>query len=105
MEIHQRTIEVLGPEIDKLKNFYQFQKVAITRFAKEIKRLWVGFDTSCTFQTTKITLGKMLNMFAVLDALKTQKAGDVWLQFWWKCLFFSGSPRIASIIGVDEVLH
>lgn len=71
LEIYQKTVEVLGPEVAKLKDFYYFQARAIDRFGEEIRNLahpekLKGFVS----QTTKLTLGRMINMFAVLDALK-----------------------------------
>eukprot|EP00051_Salpingoeca_urceolata_P004991 m.69469 g.69469 ORF g.69469 m.69469 type:complete len:1254 (+) comp13989_c0_seq2:242-4003(+) len=74
-EIYQKTVEVLGPEVEKLKQFYHFQNSAIDRFVAEIKKLahpekLKGFIS----QATKVTLGKLINMFAVLDALKNMKA-------------------------------
>ena len=69
--MYEKTIEVVGPEADKLKAFYRFQKGAIAQFCNQIRSLahperLKGFIS----HTTKITLGKMLGMFAVLDRLK-----------------------------------
>lgn len=75
VEIYEKTVEVLGPEADKLKALFMFQKEAIMRFASEVKKLsnpevLKGFIS----QTTKVTMGKMINMFMMLDALKNMKA-------------------------------
>lgn len=68
-------MDVLGPQVLKLRELFKFQSKAIDRFAHEIKTLsnpekLKGFIS----QTTKITLAKMIDMFAVIDALKNMKA-------------------------------
>ena len=92
LEMIEKTVEVLGPEVDKLLAFMYFQEAAIKRFCSEIKRLCMspnnnqgpgsGPDSSSgkrkhdTFvsETYLLTLGKFLNMLAVLDELKNIKA-------------------------------
>jgi len=61
----------MGQEIATLRSFFLFQEMAINRFGEEIKVLanpsrLQGFIS----QTQKITLGRMIDMFAVLDSLK-----------------------------------
>lgn len=70
-ELHSKTVEILGPEISKLRAFFLFQDKAIRKFGEEIQNLanpnrLSGFIS----QTQKITLGRMIDMFAVLDSLK-----------------------------------
>ncbi|XP_037086734.1 cytoplasmic FMR1-interacting protein-like isoform X2 [Pollicipes pollicipes] len=75
VKIYQKTVDVLGPEVDKLLNFMYFQRKAIERFSAEVKRL-------CHQEKRKdfvseaylLTLGKFINMFAVLDELKNMKS-------------------------------
>lgn len=75
VEIYEKTVEVLAPEVNKLLNFMYFQRKAIERFSAEVKRL-------CHHEKRKdfvseaylLTLGKFINMFAVLDELKNMKS-------------------------------
>lgn len=39
VEIYEKTVEVLAPEVNKLLSFMYFQKSAIERFSGEVKRL------------------------------------------------------------------
>ncbi len=39
VEIYEKTVEVLGPEVDKLLAFMYFQRNAIDRFCAEVRRL------------------------------------------------------------------
>ena len=39
MEIYEKTVEVLGPQVDKLMKFMYFQRKATERFGAELKRL------------------------------------------------------------------
>ncbi|XP_071846795.1 cytoplasmic FMR1-interacting protein 2-like isoform X2 [Apostichopus japonicus] len=75
VEIYQKFVEVMEPEVAKLVNFMYFQQRAIDVFCRDIKRL-------CHSERRKdfvseaylLTLGKLINMFAVLDALKNIKS-------------------------------
>ncbi|XP_063236550.1 cytoplasmic FMR1-interacting protein [Bacillus rossius redtenbacheri] len=75
VEIYEKTVEVLAPEVHKLLDFMYFQRKAIERFCGEVKRL-------CHQEKRKdfvseaylLTLGKFINMFAVLDELKNMKS-------------------------------
>ncbi|KAJ8027992.1 Cytoplasmic FMR1-interacting protein 2 [Holothuria leucospilota] len=75
VEIYQKFVEVMEPEVAKLVNFMYFQQRAIDIFCRDIKRL-------CHSERRKdfvseaylLTLGKLINMFAVLDALKNIKS-------------------------------
>ncbi|TPP57801.1 Cytoplasmic FMR1-interacting protein 1 [Fasciola gigantica] len=75
MEIYQKTVEILEPYANKLKEFMHFQDAASTRFVEEVKRL-AHKDQKNFFvnQAYLITLGKMLKMFALLDEMKNMKA-------------------------------
>lgn len=91
VEIYEKTVEVLGPEVDKLLGFMYFQENAIERFSAEIKRLCHtptgppsihGSTESVPKKKADVfvsedyllTLGKFLNMLAVLDELKNMKS-------------------------------
>ena len=39
VEIYEKTVEVLGPQVDKLMKFMYFQRKATERFGAELKRL------------------------------------------------------------------
>jgi len=74
-QIYEAQLEVLEPEADKLKALYAFIEAAIERFVKEIKTLAnPGRIKDFISQTTKLTLGRMVNMFMVLNTLKNMKA-------------------------------
>lgn len=75
IEIYEKTVEVLEPEIRKLKGFMHFAQDAVTRFCKEVKTLSHP-ERRKDFISERylLTLGKFVNMFAVLDALKNMKA-------------------------------
>ena len=66
---------MLGREIQKLKDFMHFHDRAIETFYAEVKKL-CHQEKKKDFisQTHLLTLGKFINMFAVLDALKNMKA-------------------------------
>ena len=91
VEIYEKTVEVLGPEVDKLLAFMYFQEVAIERFTAEVRRLChtpsgppAGLSSQESLPKKKadvfvsedylMTLGKFLNMLAVLDELKNMKS-------------------------------
>uniref|UniRef100_A0A1I7WN18 CYRIA-B_Rac1-bd domain-containing protein n=1 Tax=Heterorhabditis bacteriophora TaxID=37862 RepID=A0A1I7WN18_HETBA len=75
VEINMKVVEVLKPEVDKLHSFMHFTNNAIIRFCEEVRRL-------CHLEKRKdfvseaylLTLGRFINMFAVLDELKNMKA-------------------------------
>ena len=71
IEVYQKIIDVYEPEITKLKNFYYFVNKATERFITEIKRMCRKDFVSEVYLWT---LGRFINMFAVLDALKNAKA-------------------------------
>lgn len=68
-------MEVLEPEVRKLKSFMHFAQNAVNRFCKEVKTLSHP-ERRKDFISERylLTLGKFINMFAVLDALKNMKA-------------------------------
>ncbi|GAB6019487.1 Cytoplasmic FMR1-interacting protein 1 [Chamberlinius hualienensis] len=75
VEIYEKTVEVLRPEVDKLLSFMYFQKHAVEKFFGEVQSL-------CRLEKRKdfvseaylLTLGKFINLFAVLDELKNMKS-------------------------------
>ena len=75
IEIYEKTVDVLEPEIRKLKSFMHFAQNAVARFCKEVKTLSHP-ERRKDFISERylLTLGKFINMFAVLDALKNMKA-------------------------------
>ena len=75
MEIYEKTVQVLGPEIRKAKELMRFVQDAATRFCNEVKTL-AHPERRKDFisETYLLTLAKLVNMFATLDALKNMKA-------------------------------
>ncbi|CAF1321084.1 unnamed protein product, partial [Didymodactylos carnosus] len=75
IEIYEKTVEALQPEVDKLMAIMHFSSVAIDSFCRQIRRL-------CHQEKRKefvseaylLTLGEFINMFAVLDELKNMKS-------------------------------
>ncbi|GIX94913.1 cytoplasmic FMR1-interacting protein [Caerostris darwini] len=75
VEIYEKTVEVLAPEVNKLLNFMYFQRRAIERFSAEVKRLCHAEKRKdFVSEAYLLTLGKFINMFAVLDELKSIKS-------------------------------
>ncbi|KAG1699375.1 Cytoplasmic FMR1-interacting protein [Nymphon striatum] len=75
VEIYEKTVEVLAPEVNKLLNFMYFQRKAIDRFSNEVKRLChAEKKKDFVSEAYLLTLGKFINMFAVLDELKNMKS-------------------------------
>lgn len=74
-EIYEKVSEVLEPQISKLRNFMHFKHRAIAAFSGEIKRLCHAEKRNdFVSEAYLLTLGKLINMFAVLDELKNMKA-------------------------------
>uniref|UniRef100_A0AAY5EBG1 CYRIA/CYRIB Rac1 binding domain-containing protein n=1 Tax=Electrophorus electricus TaxID=8005 RepID=A0AAY5EBG1_ELEEL len=74
VEIYEKTVEVLEPEVTKLMNFMYFQRTAIDRFCSEVRRLChAERRKDFVSEAYLLTLGKFINMFAVLDELKNMK--------------------------------
>ncbi|KAK3557279.1 hypothetical protein QTP70_026267 [Hemibagrus guttatus] len=74
VEIYEKTVEVLEPEVTKLMNFMYFQRTAIDRFCGEVRRLChAERRKDFVSEAYLMTLGKFINMFAVLDELKNMK--------------------------------
>jgi len=99
-------VEVLEPEVRKLKSFMHFAQSAVARFCKEVKTLSHP-ERRKDFISERylLTLGKFINMFAVLDALKNMKACLNNDYAFFKRLvqnffFHSGSPTLVSKIYV-----
>jgi len=75
MEIYEKTLQVLGPEVDKAKKMMQFVNEAAARFTEEIKTLSHPERRKDFFsETYLLTIAKLINMFSTLDALKNMKA-------------------------------
>ncbi|CAN0347133.1 unnamed protein product [Lampetra fluviatilis] len=75
VEIYEKTVEVLEPEVTKLMNFMHFQRKAIEKFCEEMKRLChAERRKDFVSEAYLLTLGKFINMFAVLDELKNMKS-------------------------------
>uniref|UniRef100_A0A8C0Y3I3 Cytoplasmic FMR1-interacting protein n=1 Tax=Cyprinus carpio carpio TaxID=630221 RepID=A0A8C0Y3I3_CYPCA len=74
VEIYEKTVEVLEPEVTKLMNLMYFQRTAIDRFCGEVRRLChAERRKDFVSEAYLLTLGKFINMFAVLDELKNMK--------------------------------
>jgi len=75
VEIYEKTVQVLAPEVNKLLNFMYFQRKAIERFSAEMKRLsHQEKRKDFVSEAYLLTLGKFINMFAILDELKNMKS-------------------------------
>lgn len=75
LEIYEKTVNVLGPEVQKARELMRFVNKAITRFCDEIRQL-AHPERKKDFisETYLLTLAKLVNMFATLDSLKNMKA-------------------------------
>jgi cytoplasmic FMR1 interacting protein len=75
LEIYEKTVQVLGPEVAKARELMRFLNQAITRFCDEIRQL-AHPERKKDFisETYLLTLAKLINMFATLDSLKNMKA-------------------------------
>ena len=75
MEIYEKTVAVLGPEVAKAKDLMRFVNSASARFCEEV-RILAHPEKRKDFisETYLLTLAKLINMFATLDALKNMKA-------------------------------
>ncbi|PAV64134.1 hypothetical protein WR25_05628 isoform C [Diploscapter pachys] len=75
VEINMKVVEVLRPEVEKLYKFMHFANTAILRFCEEVRRLChVEKRKDFVSEAYLLTLGRFINMFAVLDELKNMKA-------------------------------
>ncbi|CAJ0931257.1 unnamed protein product, partial [Mesorhabditis belari] len=75
VEINMKVVEVLKPEVDKLYGFMHFAEQAAQRLCMEVKRLCHSEKRKdFVSEAYLLTLGKFLNMFAVLDELRNMKA-------------------------------
>ena len=75
MEIYQKTVSILGPEVNKAKELMRFVQNASTRFCEEVRTL-AHPEKKKDFisETYLLTLARLINMFATLDSLKNMKA-------------------------------
>ncbi|KOB71325.1 putative specifically Rac-associated protein [Operophtera brumata] len=67
VHIYERTVQLLAPEVDKLLQFMYFQ---VRRLCHAEKR------RDFVSEAYLLTLGKFVNMFAVLDELKNMKSSS-----------------------------
>ena len=75
MEIYEKTVQVLGPEVSKAKHLMRFVQNASTRFTDEVRQLSHPEKRKAFISETYLmTLAKLINMFATLDSLKNMKA-------------------------------
>lgn len=75
MEIYEKTVHVLGPEVSKAKHLMRFVQNAATRFTEEVRQLAHPEKRKAFIsETYLLTLAKLINMFATLDSLKNMKA-------------------------------
>ena len=75
LEIYEKTIEVLGPEVEKAKLFLRFMQDAASRFTDEVKMLsHPERRKDFISEYYLLTLARLINMFSTLDALKNMKA-------------------------------
>lgn len=75
MEIYEKTVQVLGPEVSKAKHLMRFVQNASTRFTDEVRQLAHPEKRKAFISETYLmTLAKLINMFATLDSLKNMKA-------------------------------
>ena len=75
IEIYEKTVEVLSPHVNKLMQLMKFQNEAISAFCTEIRRLChPKKEKEFVSEAYLLTLGKFINMFAVLDELKNMKS-------------------------------
>ncbi|KAN0039438.1 hypothetical protein ACTA71_001632 [Dictyostelium dimigraforme] len=77
-QIYEGNFEVLEPEIKKLKDFMYFQKDTIKLFCDHIKKLASSYDkkkdTILASESFINYLVRILDLLAILDALKNMKA-------------------------------
>ena len=70
VEIYEKTVEVLEPEVTKLMKFMYFQRKAIERFCSEVKRLChAERRKDFVSEAYLLTLGKFINMLVSAVAL------------------------------------
>ncbi len=75
IEIYEKTVEVLSPHIAKLMQLMKFHSEAIHAFCTEMRRLChPKKEKEFVSEAYLLTLGKFINMFAVLDELKNMKS-------------------------------
>ncbi|KAF2356380.1 Protein of unknown function DUF1394 [Trinorchestia longiramus] len=75
VEIYEKTVKVLSEEVKKLTKFMKFQHKAIEVFCNQVKRLCHAEKRKdFVSEAYLLTLGKFINMFAVLDELKNMKS-------------------------------
>jgi len=71
VKIYEKMVQVLAPDINKLLTFIYFQRKAIERFSAEVELLsHAEKRKDFISEAYLLTLGKFINMFAVLDELK-----------------------------------
>ncbi len=73
VEIHEKTFEVLEPEIQKLKSFRHFQLDTVKFFCECVRKI-VAEKKELVSESLLTYMAKLLDLFALLDALKNMKA-------------------------------
>ena len=74
-ELYETTLDVMFKEIEKLRSFMHFHNRAIKQFCEIVKNLCHPEKRKDYISEAHLlSLGKFINMFAVLDALKNMKA-------------------------------
>nr|CAD2184269.1 unnamed protein product [Meloidogyne enterolobii] len=75
VEINEKIVQVLGPEVQKLNEFMKFTSLSIDRFIEEFQSIsHPEKRKDFVSESLLLMIGKLLNMFVVLDALKDMKA-------------------------------
>ena len=59
VEIYEKTVEVLGPQVDKLMKFMYFQRKATERFGAELKRLCHAGTASSSYLSSCMNLANV----------------------------------------------
>lgn len=75
LEIYEKTIEVLQPEVDKMKKFMAFRDAAIAGVTSMFGELVPEMRDRDFFPSVDYleTCAKLLDMFVVMDAMKNIK--------------------------------
>ena len=77
-EMYEKIYELMEPEINKLRQLMHFTQKAIARFCEEVKRLsHEEIRKDFISESYLLTLGKFVNMFAVLDELNSMKSSNI----------------------------
>jgi len=72
--LYEKTFEVLEPEIEKLKQLMSFQAQSITFLCEQVETLALQGKRDAPSEKLIEQLVRLLDMFALLDAVKSMKA-------------------------------